>query len=144
MNKLKIGKFLFFPVISMILVISSCTEHTATVSNCYLYTKEKDSIELNMTRKGNHVTGQLSYNFYQKDKNKGTITGEIQKNILIADYVFQSEGMTSIREVAFLVKDTCLIEGYGELIEQGDKMIFKDRNALSFSSTILRKEKCSN
>lgn len=90
------------------------------------------------------MTGHLTYDFYEKDKNEGTIAGELNKDTLIADYTFRSEGTTSIREVAFLITDAGLTEGYGELVAAGDKMVFKNRHALSFSNTILKKMTCDN
>jgi hypothetical protein len=46
------------------------------------------------------------------------------------------------REVAFIIKDGKLIEGYGELNEEGTT--FKDPSQLHFTSTMpLQKTNCS-
>lgn len=78
------------------------------------------------------VNGKLSYNILGKDKNEGTLIGNIYGDTLIADYTFNSEGVSSIREVAFLQKDGTYIEGYGDVAEANGKVSFKDRKKLKF------------
>jgi hypothetical protein len=88
------------------------------------------------------ITGSLVYNYYEKDKNSGTIKGNMYGDTLIADYIFNSEGITSTREVAFLKQQSAFIEGYGDMQEEGDKMVFKNRSNLSFSGKPLRMVNC--
>ena len=78
----------------------------------------------------------------EKDKNSGNFTGELQEGILIANYTFKSEGKESIRQVAFKVNGDKLIEGYGEL--NNDGTAFKDLNNISFTSKMpLTKTDCN-
>ena len=91
------------------------------------------------------VTGNLYYNFYEKDKNNGTITGKMKGDTLIADYTFMSEGTQSIREVAFLLTDSTAKEGYGEMQQQNNKMTFASPAKISFDkSFILSKKECTS
>ena len=62
---------------------------------------------------------------------------------LLAEYIFKSEGITSIREVAFLKQDDSFVEGYGDVEEQYGKMVFKNRSALSFTGKVLHKVDCN-
>jgi hypothetical protein len=65
---------------------------------CYSGSIKKDTILMNLTIKGNEVTnGKLSYKFYEKDKNQGTLVGELKGDTLFADYTFMSEGVSSVR-----------------------------------------------
>jgi len=48
------------------------------------------------------------------------------------NYTFQSEGKTSIREVAFLKKGDQLAEGFGDVEEVKGKTKFKDLSKLKF------------
>lgn len=82
------------------------------------------------------VTGTLMYNFYEKDKNTGTIEGKIDGDILFADYTFNSEGVKSVRPVAFKVTGNQFIEGYGETEENNGKMSFKNKDSLNFDHSI--------
>ena len=114
------------------------------LEECYIGLFKNDSISMTLTIKGNIVVdGILSYNLYEKDKNKGTLVGEIKGDTLFADYTFISEGITSIRQVAFLKKGTNYVEGYGESIEKAGEMVFKETKKLDFNSpTVLVKQDC--
>lgn len=100
---------------------------------CYATTGSKDSIFLKVETFPNVVTGILSYNLFEKDKNNGTIDGVMKGDTLIAEFTFKSEGMSSIRQVAFLIKNNTATEGYGEVVEKNGKMIFKDIHGLDFT-----------
>lgn len=80
------------------------------------------------------VNGKLSYNITGKDKNEGTIVGNMKGDTLIADYTFMSEGVSSVREVVFLQKDGAFIEGYGDVTDANDKIAFKDKKKLKFDA----------
>lgn len=80
------------------------------------------------------VNGKLSYNLTGKDKNEGTLVGNMKGDTLIADYTFMSEGVSSVREVVFLQKDGALIEGYGDVVDANNKVTFKDKKKLKFDT----------
>ncbi|MCV9926999.1 hypothetical protein OIU83_05025 [Flavobacterium sp. LS1R49] len=102
---------------------------------CFESVINKDTIKMTLnTNSRNEVNGELIYKIYEKDKNEGTINGTIKGDTLIADYTFQSEGVSSVREVAFLKKGTTYIDGYGDLIEKNGKMVFKDKKTLKFDA----------
>ena len=107
---------------------------------CYAYINNKDSILLHLEFQGNHLSGDLVYNLFEKDKNTGTIEGEMKGDTMCASYTFLSEGVNSIREVAFLKKGNTLSEGFGDAEQKDNKMVFKDRNALNFNQNIVLKE----
>ena len=112
---------------------------------CYLVIFKNDTISMQLKIKGNQLTsGNLSYHRFQKDKNEGTLVGELKGDTLLAVYTFKSEGMTSVRDVAFLKKGTTYTEGFGESIDDNSgKVIFKDPKTLRFDpNTILSKVVC--
>ncbi|OXA76166.1 hypothetical protein SAMN05444397_101325 [Flavobacterium aquidurense] len=89
------------------------------------------------------VNGKLSYNITGKDKNEGTIIGNMKGDTLIADYTFMSEGVSSVREVVFLQKEGTLIEGYGDVVDANNKVTFKDKKKLKFDAkNTLTKSDC--
>lgn len=115
----------------------------STAAQCYAYYSAQDTIRLTMTRTGETVTGNLQYQLSGKDRNTGTIAGQMRGDTLLADYTFQSEGRESVREVAFLVQNERMVEGFGPIAEQGGKMAFSDRKALKFTSAMaLNKTAC--
>lgn len=124
-------------------VIAMDTTFTAThpkksSSDCYVYTKNRDTASLKINIEGEELTGQLDYKFFEKDSNKGKIAGEIKGDTIIAEYTFDSEGMRSVREVVFVKKDDGNIyEGTGDVIEKSGKMVFRDRSTLKFGQAII-------
>ncbi|QHT69722.1 hypothetical protein GXP67_25280 [Rhodocytophaga rosea] len=103
-------------------------------SFCYRTVLGKDSVLMHLKVAGNIITGGLNYDFAEKDRNTGTISGEMRGDTLLATYTFMSEGQESQREVAFLKKGEEWVEGYGESKEDKGKMIFVNTSALDFTS----------
>lgn len=107
----------------------------STLENaCYMYNENGNLVNLEITKSDNPVEGKLTYAFAENDKNTGTFKGEINDGKLVGNYTFQSEGKESTRQVAFMLKDNQLIEGYGELNEDGT--MFKDVNSVDYSSNM--------
>lgn len=119
-------------------------EVSVSAKDCYLHVKGKDTVKLSLiTANGNNVSGDLVYSFFEKDKNSGTISGMFKGDTLYADYTFQSEGTSSVRETVFIKKGNTLVEGFGEIDEKGNKQVFKDKKALKFDeSLVLNKVEC--
>ena len=112
---------------------------------CYLGIMKKDTVSLKLEIKGDQViSGNMSTKYYQKDKNEGTLYGEMKGDTLYADYTFTSEGILSVRQVAFLKKGDTFVEGFGEVVgDKKGKVNFKDKKALKFdNSTVLKKVDC--
>lgn len=112
---------------------------------CYSAIIKKDTISLSLNIKENQIaSGKLTYNFFEKDKNEGTLIGELRGDTLIADYTFMSEGVSSIRQVAFLKKGSTYVEGYGGVVDDNNgKVTFKDTKQLKFDGkTVLSKADC--
>ena len=109
-----------------------------SIKGCYLYTVNKDTFQLAITAVNkNDVEGSIIYNFYEKDKNSGTIAGVIKGDTILADYTFNSEGTSSVREVIFIRKGDQLAEGYGPMEEKGGRTVFTDKSKVKFGDYIL-------
>ncbi|MFN8349707.1 MAG: hypothetical protein U0X91_32200 [Spirosomataceae bacterium] len=111
-----------------------------STETCYRYIADKDTIALQINQSGDRISGRLIYHLYQKDRNDGTLHGTLQGDLLIADYTFQSEGMTSVRQVAFKKKGNGWTEGFGAVNVKGDTVIFQDTAALRFNESFLLAE----
>ncbi|RDC55052.1 hypothetical protein DU508_18030 [Pedobacter chinensis] len=123
--------------------INSSTETQTGSAQCFQYVKNRDTAGLTLNIEDEKVTGSLSYNLFEKDKNKGVIAGIVKGDTIIADYTFQSEGITSIRQVAWLRQNDQLIEGFGDVEEVDGKTKFKNIGKLTFGkSTIFSKTNC--
>ena len=107
---------------------------------CYRYIDKADTIILKTIYVNGFVTGTLVYNLYQKDKYSGTIQGQMKGELLIADFSFFSEGVKSVRQVAFKKKGKNFIEGYGETEDKNGKTTFKNIDSLNFTHSIVLRE----
>lgn len=131
-------------VIALDTTFSATTPKTNS-RDCYEYIKNRDTASLKVNINGEELTGDLSYNLFEKDRNKGTIAGEMKGDTIIAEYIFDSEGLRSVREVVFIKRiDGNIYEGTGEMMEKSGKMVFKDRSTLKFSPTmVFKKTNCT-
>jgi hypothetical protein len=114
---------------------SLATSSDTTITNnkaCYAYISNKDTVSLSLVKAGTKISGELDYNYFEKDKNTGTIAGLVKGDTIFADYTFRSEGATSVREVVFLKKGDQLIEGYADMKDEGGKSIFTNVKNLKF------------
>lgn len=105
-------------------------------SGCYAFYSATDTILLKVEVFPNVVTGILKYQISEKDKNEGTIEGKLDGNKLFADYTFSSEGKLSVREVAFLLNEDDVTEGFGEVKDDNGKMVFINKADIDFSKGI--------
>lgn len=121
---------------------STITAETAVVAaaesrTCYVHNENRDSIYLDLHTKGEQVSGTLNISLYEKDRNSGTVTGVMKGDTILLDYTFQSEGMQSVRQVAYLQKDGKLIEGFANVQEQNGKTSFKSLSDLKFDDHVV-------
>ena len=124
-------------------VVDVTSESEPLKNVCYKFDNGKDLIEANLLYDNGKVSGNINYNLYEKDKNSGTVSGMFKGDTLYADYTFQSEGTSSVRETVFIKKGNTLVEGFGEITEKDNKQVFKDKKALKFDeSVVLNKVEC--
>jgi hypothetical protein len=97
----------------------------------------KDSAFLTLLVNDSLVTGNLEYRWHEKDQNKGTIKGVIRDSLIIADYTFQSEGMTSTREVIFKMENQGLKEASGPRTETKGKMRYNNFQQLQYDNLLV-------
>ncbi len=111
---------------------------------CFTYVKNRDTVTLSLTQTDSTLTGNLSYLLFEKDKNTGTVSGKILGDTILLDYTFNSEGVSSKRQVAYLKLNNTLVEGFADAEEKNNVMVFKNRSDLSFEKTgiVLRKIPC--
>lgn len=129
-------------VITEEVVVEDVATAPTLESGCYTYNENGSMVNMEITKADNPVEGNLTYALAEKDKNTGTFKGEFNDGKLVGDYNYQSEGKESTRQVAFMLKDNQLVEGYGDLNEDGT--MFTDVNSINYSSTMpLTKTDCN-
>ena len=101
---------------------------------CFRMIIGKDTADLNLILRDSIVTGSLTYNRFEKDDSRGELQGVIRENTLRAWYRFQSEGTISVNEVIFKIDNNTLSEGYGDMEQLHDTVIFKYPSSLRYET----------
>lgn len=109
--------------------------NTDSLQGCYQMTFNRDTAHLTLVTNDSSVTGHLTIRLFEKDMNDGTLTGNIEQDLLKAQYVFKSEGRVSIREVVFRISNGRLYEGFGEIQQRGDTVLFRNTTNLRYDTT---------
>lgn len=124
-------------------IIESHSSEGLLEIGCYMYNGNNSSIMFEVTdTKNSFIKGHLNYHLAEKDANIGKFEGVLLDDILLGDYTFESEGVTSKREVIFKIVNHQLIEGYGPMDEEG--ICFANTDHVTFSSTMpLTKTECT-
>ncbi len=104
-------------------------------TECFQYLGEKDTVQLTAHIDGTKVTGTLDYVLFEKDNNNGTVEGEIRDSLMILEYVYMSEGVTSKRQVVFKNTDEGWKEGYGEMKEVDGILVQKNIDSLDYNNS---------
>ena len=115
---------------------------TALSSGCYSMIQQKDTAVLNLTVFDTNLSGRLQYRRFEKDNNDGVIDGVIRDGFIIANYTFQSEGRSSVRQIVLSIKGDSLFEGYGEIVVTGDTARFANIDELKFMAVPFVKVDC--
>lgn len=102
-------------------------------TECFQYSGGKDTVQLTTHIDGTSITGELEYSLFEKDKNSGTIEGEVRDNMIIAEYTFMSEGVTSTRQVVFKNTEEGWKEGYGEIKTVDGIPVYVNIDSLDYS-----------
>lgn len=102
---------------------------------CYGSTVGGSTIKIEITQiDAGTVEANLFYAFAEKDTNEGTFEGTLKGDKLIGYYTFRSEGLESVRQAAFKVQKDQLVEGFGDMDENG--MMFQNTTNLNYNGTL--------
>lgn len=125
-------------------ISESKNKSVSPLEGCYTMIQNRDTVHLMLSVKDTGATGQLQYKRFEKDRNDGILKGVVRKDVIVGNYVFQSEGAASIREVVFRIKGDSLFEGYGEVKVSGNTTKFANIKDVKFMTTPLVKGPCEN
>lgn len=114
--------------------------------SCYVGIVGKDSVKLEIKRNGTNFSGFLSYKRFESDSSLGELNGTISGDTLKGSFNFLSEGMISVNEKYFLLKDGKLLEGWGDMVSVDDAtMKFENPSQLTYGEGfVLNSTDCSD
>ncbi len=109
---------------------------------CYRYASNQDTITLQLSTVGDKVSGELVYDWNEKDGNRGNRIRRSQGRHLGDGLHFygRRHGIRTRRSVP--EKGDAVYIGYGEAEEKSDKWIYKNRAQLKFDALELKKVPC--
>lgn len=113
-------------------VVGFAQSNPFVLPGCYEMTHKGDTATLQLAVQDSVVSGSLVYRLFQKDKNTGTIKGVLRDSLILADYTFESEGLTSVRELILKIEDTVLLQAFGDLQTKGNKVVFVNPAAVQY------------
>ena len=112
------------------------TVTTDTISSgCFSQVAQKDTAVLQVENNKGNITGVLTYTYYQKDRNDGTLKGEQSGDTIKAWYLFKSEGTMSVRQVSWKINGNELWPAVGEMVQKNDTTVFAQPDKLRYDST---------
>lgn len=115
---------------------------SAIPQNCYMQVQDKDSLFVQIEDNLGTITGKMYYKNSEKDSSFGDVVGYSDGDTLKVDYMFQSEGSSSTREIWFLKKDGKLIERIGSYNATGEQ--YADTKKIVFEGgSVLESANCS-
>ena len=103
---------------------------------------KRDTFTASLQQTERLITGRLSFDNYEKDASSGTVSGKIQGDVIKLNYVFASEGTTSVMELYFRYKDGILTRGSGEMNTRGDTAYFLNPALIKYDGGELKKVSC--
>lgn len=111
---------------------------------CYWSILKRDSLVASLFQYGNIITGKMSFDNFEKDGSNGTVSGNIDADIIKLWYTFKSEGMESVMEVWFKKQGNSLLRGIGPMAVRSDTTYFNDITTIEFiSGQALQKVDCN-
>lgn len=117
---------------------------SSTLQTCYTGATGKDSVFISLDDNLGTITGKLRYENFEKDSSFGDVMGTQNGDTLKLNYTFQSEGMTSDREIYFLKKEGNLIEGIGDHKVEGKKDLYANTANLKYDGQTLKQTDCKD
>jgi len=132
-----------FPFLVVVVLMISCgnnpsdadqvsSESAAVLStaiqpgDCYQMIIKKDTARISFTGTGETLEGSLAYHRAEKDNNDGNFKGRfLNDSVLLASYTFNSEGRKSVRELVFKIRDSIILQGYGEEFQRHDSAFLR-------------------
>ncbi|HEY9362530.1 MAG TPA: hypothetical protein VIQ00_04665 [Chitinophagaceae bacterium] len=123
---------------STAIIDSTTNDHasntTLSITGCYMKVLNQDTVLLQLQQKGENINGKMVFDNFEKDGSHGLVNGKIKGDTLILIYDFFSEGMKSVSEELFKIRDSQLVRASGNIGMRGDTVFYKRDGALQFKN----------
>lgn len=105
-------------------------------TRCYSLQQGQDLTVVQLQQEGNTVSGYYAWEPYEKDGAHGTLNGEMADDLIKTIHTYMIEGSIQSEEAYFKLEGDKLLQGDGELADDGGIMTFKDPANLKFTDAL--------
>jgi hypothetical protein len=107
-------------------------------TTCYLNVLNKDTTVIQLTIDGKNVTGFMTWQPYQKDGARGSLTGLIDSNVVTADFLYMIEGSIQIEEIMLQMQPDYLMKANNPIEEVKNRLVIKDKTKLKWEEKFMK------
>lgn len=111
---------------------------------CYWLIAAKDTYALKLNIIDTSVKGTALFKNFEKDSSHGSVQGEVAGDIIHLWYQFQSEGMTSVRELFFKKEGNQLVTGIAHEATRADTAYVPDPQTVQYTGPVYVKTDCAD
>jgi hypothetical protein len=104
-----------------------------SLTGYYVMVEGRDTHFVKLIIAGKQVTGLMSWEPYQSDGARGSLTGIMKDSIVTAVFLYMIEGSVQEEEKMFVKRGKTLVEAVGPLKEVRKVLILKDKTKLKFT-----------
>jgi hypothetical protein len=107
----------------------------ATGTSCYEMRFKKDVTAVELTIKGDDVTGFYAWEPYEKDGGHGSLKGKKTGDQITAIFNYMIEGSIQSEEVMFKMEGGKLLKSTNELVDKKKVSVIKDKTKMKWGET---------
>jgi hypothetical protein len=107
----------------------------ATGTSCYEMRFKKDVTAVELTIKGDDVTGFYAWEPWEKDGGHGTLKGKKTGDQITAIFNYMIEGSIQSEEVMFKMEGGKLLKSTNELVDKKKVSVIKDKTKMKWGET---------
>jgi hypothetical protein len=107
----------------------------ATGTSCYEMRFKKDVTAVELTIKGDDVSGFYAWEPYEKDGGHGTLKGKKTGDQITAIFNYMIEGSIQSEEVMFKMEGGKLLKSTNELVDKKKVSVIKDKTKMKWGET---------
>jgi hypothetical protein len=107
----------------------------ATGTTCYEMRFKKDVTAVELTIKGDDVTGFYAWEPYEKDGGHGSLKGKKTGDQITAIFNYMIEGSIQSEEVMFKMEGGKLLKSTNELVDKKGVSVIKDKTKMKWGET---------
>ncbi|MBK8879502.1 MAG: hypothetical protein IPN74_13425 [Haliscomenobacter sp.] len=100
---------------------------------CFALKMNQDITACSLTIDGDSVTGFFAWEPFERDGGRGSLNGSKSGDVITVNFHFMIEGSIQQEEMMFKLENGKLLRAVGELEDQNDVMVIKDKASVQYT-----------